>query len=159
MYNIADISTALNILLNQPLFDVGYAGDMLWLGVGNPIQYVDYRGRSKMISEFALHLQCPWRFVLNQKIVLASHDFYLPKSPQSVPTSSVFEEKYTAFRALVTSEKFSIKDIKTDSLGGFTLYFHKDLIFEVFIHSSEPIECWRLINSTTNEHFVLFDSF
>ena len=57
------IERALRPLMGLPLWSIGRAGSLEWFQFGDPRIVPAFRGGSKEVGEYALHLDCPWRFV------------------------------------------------------------------------------------------------
>lgn len=57
---------------------ISRAADMMCLGLGDEIDIVNYKGEIEKRPEYAIHFQCPWRFLNESSIVLGSYDIYEP---------------------------------------------------------------------------------
>ena len=66
-------------LVGMPLWDAGRAADLLWLAFGQRQTIKDFRGKPREAGEYALHVQCAWRFVLGEKVVAGNRDLYYPR--------------------------------------------------------------------------------
>ena len=42
--------------------------------------FSNQKGKTEEVAEYALHIQCSWRIVKGNKIVVASRDFYSPRT-------------------------------------------------------------------------------
>ncbi|WP_224771222.1 hypothetical protein [Metabacillus idriensis] len=73
------IEVELGKIMGLKLQYAGRSSDLFWLGFGEIVQIIR-RGRAEETAEYALHIQCSWRITLDNKIVLASGDFYSPNS-------------------------------------------------------------------------------
>ncbi|MCM3728808.1 hypothetical protein M3226_24505 [Neobacillus cucumis] len=61
------------------LRNAGRASSLFWLGFGEMIS-VSRKGETEETAEYALHIQCSWRIIKENKILVASRDFYSPRS-------------------------------------------------------------------------------
>jgi hypothetical protein len=57
------IERALRPLLGLPLWAVGRAASLAWFQFGDRRTVPTFRGGSKVVGAYALHLDCPWRIV------------------------------------------------------------------------------------------------
>ncbi|MFX3618690.1 MAG: hypothetical protein ACE3JK_14370 [Sporolactobacillus sp.] len=73
------IEEALNKLIGLKFQYAGRASNLLWLGFG-PMISVTRRGKTEQLAEYALHIQCAWRIMKENRMVAASADFYYPRS-------------------------------------------------------------------------------
>ncbi len=144
----------------------GRASNLFWLGFGEMIP-VTRRGEIEEVPEVALHIQCAWRVSTTSKILVASQDFYSPRSDWEegvqdfdwdVSRSNRFDEQITAFLE-VAAEKSVIAEVEVDSLGGLKILMSESYVLEVFPDSSnesEDWEFWRLFNRRKDSpHFVV----
>jgi len=61
-----------------PLWASGRGADMQWFAFGNQRQVVGHSGTSRAVGDYSLHVQCPWRIVRGDAIVVGSRDLYYP---------------------------------------------------------------------------------
>lgn len=47
-------------LIGKNVYGIGRAAAMCWIHFGRPVE-IDLRGRKRVLGEFALDLDCPWR--------------------------------------------------------------------------------------------------
>ncbi len=67
-------------LVNSNLVKLGRAVDMLWLSFGKSVIITTHKG-TRQVNEYALHVQCPWRFTKDNAIILGVKDIYDPLDP------------------------------------------------------------------------------
>ncbi|MFO0330374.1 MAG: hypothetical protein ACK514_03420 [Bacteroidota bacterium] len=115
------------------------------------------------IGEFALHLQCPWRIVNGQKILIGSCDVY-EQADQNAKYDPNFEWdkadvnlRDKKIKELIEKEILTLEKVETDDLGGFELVFNNNFSLSTFPSISLEFEYWRLLDnrSTPNKHFVV----
>ena len=72
----------LDRIIGEPVSCIGRVSNMVWIGIGKNVMTVDRKGREKEKTEYALHIQSPWRIINKKKeeIVMASSDMYSPRT-------------------------------------------------------------------------------
>lgn len=142
------------------------AADMLGLTLGENIKVI-IRGTERIRAEFVFHVQTQWRFVKENKILLASGDIYEPFD-ENVPDDWDYDlfgrakEESSIFDVLTsTMNEFLRERVVTDcyvsDFGDLHITFSDGTYFETFNPTSRKREIWRLIDYTTYEHIVVFD--
>jgi len=155
-------SDMINRLNGLRLNIVGAAADMLWISFGEQRTVADLRGKPKQVGEWALHLQCPWRFVRGGEVILASSDCYYDAEGVELldfdsEATSMFKKNAKDLNALLELSKVTVRLVLCSEAGAFELLFD-DLKLTVLPTESENIldqEAWRLFQpSTDSPHFV-----
>lgn len=159
------IEKKLDVLIKQPLIDVGRASNLLWLSFGERVVTIDRIGNEIQKGKYALNVQCAWRITHNNYIIVASKDFYIPKTGLECDSfdweeygSNRFDERISDFKTLIAKTNLSVLNIYVDDIGGFKIDFESGVKFELFLDDSLEDEFWRFItNGTKSEHFVIFE--
>ncbi len=152
-------------LVGLTLQDAGRASNLFWLGFGDIIQIIR-RGKTQESAEYALHIQCSWRITLNNKIVLASRDFYSPSSEWDgdiedfdwdIQGNNRFDER---IKSIIKDQgRLKVEKIESDEVGGLEVFLSDGYKLEAFPDSSEDdeqSEHWRFFNRKDNSpHFVV----
>jgi hypothetical protein len=155
--------SALRALIGLRLRCVGSAADMLWIHVGE-FGVADVEGESREVGEWALHLQCPWRFIDSESIVLASMDFYYSSdgnedNPSAIGGESLFNRRATQLNRVLEAGDFQVTDVLVGACGAFQLIFTPYFHFAVFPASSDGSshgEFWRLFQpGQKRPHYVV----
>lgn len=149
----------IGLLLNKPLKRVGRASNMLWIQFGELIEVKNYKGISQEKGEYSLHIQCPWRVIQNEAIILGSNDFYIPydREEKEAFEWDVLGNNLFDMKAQRLAEKvlpIRVNKIEVDDLGSINLYLEKQIVLQVFPVDSITEENWRFINNLTGEHIV-----
>jgi hypothetical protein len=162
---------ALQVLMNLPLRRIGRAADMLWLQFGEWREVPSRKGGTRQVGEWALHIQTPWNFVRESRILVGTRDlyYYADSSAEYADSGPEFdwkkdgESRFDRYTATLNQELECtppvVSRIVCDSVGAFTLWLGDDLTFSVFPNcasSSPDFEFWRLFRpSTDHPHYVV----
>lgn len=146
----------------QSMFCIGRAADMLWIQFGKRIFVKNRKGLEVEKGEYAIHVQCPWRFRQKGKIILGSRDVYIPSSNVSeldfnweTIGMSIFDKESEIINNKIAP--INVEKVDMDMFGTLKIIFDNEVIFEAFTDSTEEVEFWRFINNNTKEHTVVFD--
>ena len=145
----------------KPMIGIGRASNMLWAHFGELLQVKNYRGIDMEKGEYALHIQCPWRFMKNHVIILGSNDFYVPTRENEnnfdwqIIGHSVFDKSAQKISNEVCPVK--VKNVEVDVIGNLRIYLEQEIILEAFPVNSTIEESWRFINNLTGEHIIIFE--
>ena len=154
---------ALQPLCGMRLSAIGAAADMLWVHFGELTTVPTRSGGMKKVGEWALHLQCPWRFVRGGAIVLASSDFYYDAETgehhdQDSDRDSVYARHEKLLSELVDGQKTTVLRIESIEAGAFEIRFAEDLKLSIMpVHSTSgpKMESWRFFQPDRDgPHFV-----
>lgn len=155
---VISYQSAIQSLASLRVASIGAAADMLWIHFG---QLRD--DGTKEVGEWALHLQCPWRFVRDGRIVLGSNDFYYRAEDgesldRDSESRSLFLLKASLLDEFLNSEVVSVVDVHSSGAGAFELIIEDGLVFSVMPVESPEVsdgESWRLFRPSTDyPHFV-----
>jgi len=162
-------------LINNNLCELGRAADLLWLSIGNPrvidIKYNNGTVKKKEVRDYAIHLQCAWRFVHNGRILLASQDIYKPYDRALDYDDDWHWDVFNREREQGSIYDAHSNDLKNNFLplkikniyytGTHDLHidFDKGVTFDTFMSTSilENYEFYRIIDFETDEHTVIFE--
>ncbi|MCL2456991.1 MAG: hypothetical protein FWD19_05535 [Defluviitaleaceae bacterium] len=151
---------------NKNLRKLGRAADMLWLSIGEPIMIDWYKGGKREVSEYAIHFQCPWRFVKNGEILLAAHDIYNPFNENAgkdwewdifgreKEESSIFDVRSQELSELLP---LKIKSVNSTDTSDLHIDFENGICFDTFMAHSRKSEFFRFLDNTSDEQIVIFD--
>ena len=153
-----DFQTISGILKNITCSEVGKGGLTIWIGFGDKIKVKD-----KEKHLYYLVVQCAWRFLQNNKIILASGDMYRcfdETKPFDIGNdfNSVYDEKVTALN-MNLSRNARVTKVNFSDTGDITLLLENDIVFQTFIENSVNDEFWRFISYEyeDSKHIVFYD--
>jgi hypothetical protein len=160
---IAEIYQYLDRLIMQPVRTIGRASNMLWIGIGERVEKLNYKGERRETSTFSLHIQCMWRIINKEKmeILLAHSDFYSPsknvdefkKFDWDIQGNNLFDEKSQKW--LSQESPIYIREYKINIWGDLLLIFTNNDRLEIFISSSNDTEGWRILEAEEDKQHLV----
>ena len=162
---IDTIKNALAKLKSQEIHEIGRAANMLWIGFGKDIAYINFKGKPAVKSEYALHIQCNWEIISGNEIILSQEDFYVPRDEESIQLfevesfgNSKFDKVAVDFNATIKTNPTYVNDFDVHITGVVELKLSNDLIIRVYTDGPSERESWRLLlPHPDEEHFVVFE--
>jgi len=159
--NLSDIiESKLSIINNLPVRYIGRACNMVWIGFGEDITTKNH----KNVAKYALHLQCDFRIIDSEKIILGSSDIYEPNSITEwtenfnwdISGANLYDEIAKTISGIYKTEQIIVTKISADNYGDIKIEISNGYIIEIFLSSSSKEECWRFFESGNNDsHFVI----
>lgn len=162
-----EITAVLQPLIGLPLFRAGRAHGLEWFQFGREYRIEgSHKGqREKIIGDYAIHIECAWRIVGREGIIVAWNDRYFSPNNSTVveedfdwsqPGSNRCDYLIEAFFAQRADRLPVVQAAQGDAVGGFRMIFSEGSILEVFPDTSLDHEHWRLLQPGTGEkHFVV----
>lgn len=158
------ITSYLSELIGKKLHSAGRASNLFWLGLGETTTVIR-RGKTEESAECYLHIQCSWRIVQHNKILIASRDFYSPRSDYidddenfewDVIGNNLFDERMKTF-IQSAKKRLVVEKIESDEIGGLKVFLSDSYVLEVFPDSSQNDEFWRFFTrNDISPHFVVY---
>ena|SRR5579864_9569548 len=149
-------------LVGMPLWDAGRAADLLWLAFGQRQTIKDFRGKRREVGEYALHVQCAWRFVQDEKVVAGNRDLYYPRgyknAKDEIPKgfnwdmqgANRCDEMLAEFFAN-GAKQFVVQRAEVRQAGELALLLESGLSLQIFPNDSLEGEHWRLFRPGSDE--------
>ena len=158
---IAHTAEYLDHLCTLPVSSIGRASDMLWIGFGDSIPCVNYRGEAVNRPEMALHVQAPWRIVSGSTVLLAQHDIYQPKDPIERDDSFCWDiggnNRFDAKAGNWLADRIPLNPESWEIGPCFDLritFANQDRL-EIFSLTTDETECWRILYPSRDQaHLV-----
>jgi hypothetical protein len=157
------IEKELGVLIGLPLVEAGRVADLEWFSFGKPFEAIDSRGNKKLVSEFAIHIQCAWRITGLNKIIVASRDRYVPRDgwegndedfEWDCHGENLCDQRIDEF--FQKNKDLKVKLIEADNHGSCRLVLNGGFILEIFPDDSDVKEHWRLFQPyKKSPHFVV----
>lgn len=151
----------------MPLWAAGRASDLTWFHFGQRHMVKDFRGHPKEVGEYALHLQCVWRIVEGEQVVIGQRDLYYPPGPgremPEVPRSFHWDVQGGNRLDQLLKELFDysgreliVERVEVGRAAAIDIVFANAMVLEVFPNDSFDGEHWRLFKPYLDEpHFVV----
>lgn len=163
------IEHALRPIIGMPLWSIGRAGNLEWFAFGmqrRVVGDVTKDGEPKIVSDYALHVQCAWRILDHRKIYVASRDRYyragddpykdLEDFEWDIPGLNRCDERVVKLLQEWASDPMTVTAIEADFVGGLMINFNNGLKLDVFPDLSVEAEYWRFFKPYVDEdHFVV----
>jgi len=159
------IEQHLQQLVGLKLTSTTRAANMECLKFGNLLD-TNKEGKEIEIGEFALHLQCPWRFTYETKVLIGSLDLY-----EAVDENAEYDEHFDwdkpngnlrdfKLQEIIKTQDLIATSVVADTFGGFDVLFSNGIklsVFPAYSKVDQYSEYWRLLtNKATNRnHFVV----
>ncbi len=159
-----EIEAVLSQLVGQPLVDMTRAADTGIFGFGEKKRGRSPLGRERMVESYSLHVQCPWRIVASDGIVVGSRDIYFPAGEGSQLPDDFEWDVAGANRCDERTERFLdslktpliVESIGVDRLGGVVIQFQEEMRLEIVPDCSLSSELWRFFEpGRGKEHFIV----
>jgi len=111
-------------------------------------------GDESEVGDYALHVQCAWRIIRGDEILVGKEDLYQPEDPRSSPDFNWEEGNLqdALLRKLFMDggRQFTVVGTALRAAGQLDILFDDELRLEVFPNSSRigDTEHWRLLVPT-----------
>jgi len=157
------IELILQDLIGLQLTRTTRAANMECLKFGEQ-QVVSINGELWEVGEFGIHLQCSWRFVDKEKILIGSQDVYEPEDENAEYDEDFDWEagnlRDKKLRGLITTEKLVIETVIADNYGGAEIGFSNRVKLQIFPDYSKMDNCseyWRLLDNriSSKKHVII----
>jgi hypothetical protein len=154
-------------VIGLPIWSIGRGADLEWFAIGVERREVPLKnGGSKVVSEFALHVQCAWRISGPNGIIVASNDRYYPAGSDpykdleefdwDVPGANRCDERITQLIEERQDLPLIILSVKADKVGSIFITLTDGYALEIFPDNSIMHEYWRFFRPHSDElHFVV----
>jgi hypothetical protein len=159
------IHQALTPLVGLPFRCIGRATNLLWLHFGELHEVSERRGGTKIVGDWAVHIQCPWRICRHGRILTGYNDYYYAPDGEPVEDWDVVGKTRFDLAASTLCDEFAkippvVTSVQVDDVGGFFVHFGGDYRLDVFPdESDETSEHWRIFQpSVGSKHFVFHET-
>jgi hypothetical protein len=164
-----EIENALSVLIGQPFWKARRALDMEMLDFGERHSAIDQHGQPIEAGEFALHIQCYWRFTHLDEIVVGSNDLYYPPDgsfnfPEDLEGTakreSLQDVRLKSFMQDHAQHPLVVVSLEAHNAGAVSIFFTDDYALELFPANSssgyrDDIEHWRFFDRKGHYFLVI----
>jgi len=158
------INTALSPLIGLQLWGAARSANMEMFALGERVTRLDRKREDVEVGEYALHIQCPWRIIGPDGVIVGSEDRNYPEDENAnwekfdLDGPSRCEARMNGWLKEYSEAPLKVERVESDHTGGFELFLEHDFVLEVFPANSlrgEYSEHWRLFRPTKEGHFVV----
>lgn len=148
-------------LVRCAIWGWGRASDLASFQFGLKREVKDFRGRTKTVGEYALHVQCAWRITRGEEIAVGHRDLYYPPSGDNPDKDFDWGPAGTNRRDQLLDEIFhsdvlTVLSVEVGTGGYLCVRISGDLCLEIFPNDSLAHEHWRLFRPYISEpHLVV----
>ncbi len=157
------IESVLHDLIGLQLTKTTRAANMECLKFGEQ-QVVSTNGELWEVGEFGIHLQCSWRFVDEEKILIGSQDVYEPEDENAEYDEDFDWEagnlRDIKMRKLIDTNKLVVETTTADNYGGAEIRFSNKVklqLFPAYSKIDDYCEYWRLLDNRveSKKHIIV----
>ena len=155
------IENATRVLIGKRLWGFCRAVDLAMFQFGERQTVPAYKGGTKVVREYALHISCAWRISWEDQIVMARRDMYYPagyRDPhQSIPEEFDWARDPNRLDELSRSlfqddaREFVVQGIEVGVAGSLSMELSDGYRLEVFPDQTSSDESWRLFRPGVDE--------
>jgi hypothetical protein len=158
------VIAALSPLVSLPLWGAARALNMEMFKFGERRTRPNRKGQLVEVGEYALHIQCPWRIVGPEGVIVGPEDRSYPEDEDADWTDfdsdgrSRCEARMEAWLSGYSATPLKVQRVEADSVGGFKTFLQHGFVLEAFPADSlrgEYSEHWRLFGPSNEGHFVV----
>ena len=146
IYNIKKILTSLK---GKKLQYICRSCELIDIGFGDLISKKNHKNKEYKCASFSLHIQCPFRISVEDKILTGSDDLFVSNSNSqysvdlSKKKSTLFDIK--AEKIMVDFPEEYVDECKLDECVDLFLFL-SNIKISLFVTGSENCEAWRFLN-------------
>ncbi len=158
------IQTAASVLLGRAVWRCTRAADMACFQFGQRRNVRNFRGDEAQVGEYALHLQCSWRIVKQDQIIVAAFDVFRPREGHETEdgldfnweAGNLLDDRIRVFFEN-DSRQYTVEDVQAGRAGALRLILEGEFSFEICpCNSQEKLEHWRLFEPRSDrDHLVV----
>ncbi len=132
------ITEALSALKGLPLWRAHRALNMEVFAFGERRPSQKYKGEDCEVGDFSLHIQCPWRILGPDGIIVGSEDCNYPEDENSDwqdydgEGPSLCEFRMAGWLQKYSKTPLKVERVEADSVGGFKLFLQRGFVLEAF---------------------------
>ncbi|MBZ5643035.1 MAG: hypothetical protein LAO19_09770 [Acidobacteriia bacterium] len=159
------IGAAVRALIGKTLWRWTRAADMACFDFGQRRLRLDRHGKEREIGEYALHVECAWRMIEGDRVVVGRQDLYYPAEyDEGAPYPDNFDwehdpnrhDKLLDILFKNCTREFLVAGVEVGAAGSFRLLLADKFSLEVIPTNSLVGEQWRLFEpGREKQHFVV----
>ncbi|MEU0935570.1 MULTISPECIES: hypothetical protein [unclassified Embleya] len=161
-FELERVNESLQRVVGLTFHEIGRFESMATLGFGDevPLTTTD-GGPARTGRAYALHIQCPFRLLQGNRIVLGSEDLYR-RLPEGSPPSADREQEYAYDRGaevvegVLSRAKPRILSIAVAEIGDLRIELEQAIRVQVFPATPSRHEAWRFLLPRFGHDDVVF---
>ena len=126
------------------------------LGFGDTIT-LNRRGKQRKYPEYEFHIQCPFRIMKENQIILGSYDIYCALGDENDSDWETYgNNRFDKVAEDIIKPMLPMKvlDIFASEVGDIFIKLENETDINIFIHSEGNREFWRFIDFKNDIHVV-----
>ena len=142
---------------------MGRAGGLAWFGFGEDKASKDFRGKERILAQYALHVQCSFRVLYSDQVILENLDMFEPNSALArsenfrweKPGETLYDEKVETILTSSTQNGI-VTALQVSSQSDLSIRLSSGYVIEIFNNLSANEEVWRFFEPGTEKpHLVV----
>ncbi len=159
-----EIEKATRVLVGTALWGHRRTADLSSFHFGGRRRVKTFHGDLADVGEFAINVQCPWRIVEYDRVLVGNGDLYYPPEARTDEPGAAFDWQHQTSRLdyLMTiffqsgRREVNLLQVEVGAGGGLQIALDGACLLELFPNDSFSKEHWRLLKPGTEEpHFVV----
>ncbi|MFJ8038912.1 hypothetical protein ACIRBX_00175 [Kitasatospora sp. NPDC096147] len=134
-------------LVGEPLVSIGRFGSMGVIGFGSQVSWPLPPNQPDTVgSRFAVHVQCPFRILQQERILLGSDDLLMSVAPGDEQTERLaYDIGASTLQAYLERVVTRVLTVEQRPVGDLLITLEHGIGIEVLPTSRKRPECWRLL--------------
>jgi hypothetical protein len=143
MFDVQRSVEKLRVLVSKPFSGIGRSLNMGILCFGPDIEWQDEgSAQPKTVSEYALHVQCPFRVSGGRRVLLGSEDIPQEEASSQVDRT-IFDEHADRLDAILRERMPQVVGVSMSEFGDIRLDIETGIAIAIFPASARSAESWR----------------
>lgn len=148
--------SVLGMATGKPVRSIEIAVDMAMFSIGSIRKSTNRKGEAVMKTEYALHIQCPWRIVRGGRVLFGYRDYLRRSHP--LASRDRLDELVKEF--LASKPKWG--SVQLRRAGSLVVGLTGEQTLEVFPHGTSDehgsVEFWRFLNLAPRSSHLVCES-
>lgn len=138
------VNDSVQSLVGLPFSGVGRSLDMGILWFGEIVEWNFDARPGKNLSEFALHVQCPFRVSGGRRVLVGSEDIGVARESEPGDGKTLFDVNAVRLDAILTERRPVVLEASVSEFGDIRLEVESSIVISVFPVTARKVESWRI---------------
>lgn len=128
---------------------------LVW--VGRSVDMGDFQLVGAGGDKIALHVQCPFRVLFGEKVLLGSQDIRYQRGDEfdrTLAADSLYDSRARRLASQLEERRPTVIEVEFREAGALVLRLQGALVIETFPNASRPDEAWRVFRRGSDTHVV-----